>query len=107
MEKRKDKIHSKTVKTFALASLLNDLGANMIYPIWPLFLTTVLGANMSILGLVDGLGDALVSLSQAGAGYASDRLKKRKVFIWLGYLLGGASRLGYAITTTWPMIIPF
>jgi len=97
----------KTVKTFALASLLNDLGANMIYPIWPIFLTTVLGANMSILGLVDGLGDALVSLSQALSGYASDRLKKRKVFIWLGYLLGAASRLGYAITTTWPMVIPF
>ena len=97
----------KTVKTFALASLFNDLGANMIYPIWPLFLTTVLGANMSVLGLVDGLGDALVSLSQAASGYASDRLKKRKVFIWLGYLLGAISRIGYAISTSWPMIIPY
>ncbi|MFA5125379.1 MAG: MFS transporter [archaeon] len=105
--KNKEKKNGTTVKTFALASLLNDLGANMIYPIWPLFLTTVLGANMSILGLVDGLGDALVSLSQAASGYASDRLKKRKVFIWLGYLLGAASRIGYAITTTWPMVIPF
>jgi len=107
MMKNKEKKNGTTVKTFALASLLNDLGANMIYPIWPLFLTTVLGANMSILGLVDGLGDALVSLSQAASGYASDRLKKRKVFIWLGYLLGAASRIGYAITTTWPMVIPF
>jgi len=97
----------KTVKIFGFASLLNDFGANMIYPIWPIFLTTVLGANMSVLGLVDGLGDALVSFSQAGSGYASDRLKKRKVFIWLGYLLGAVSRFGYAISTTWPMVIPF
>ncbi len=98
---------SKTVRTFALAALLNDMGTNMIYPIWPLFLTTVLGANMSILGFVDGLGDALVSLSQAASGYASDRLRKRKVFIWMGYLLGATSRLGYSITTTWQMVIPF
>jgi MFS family permease len=98
---------SNSVKLFGFASLLNDLGANLIYPIWPLFLTTVLGANMSVLGLVDGLGDALVSLSQAASGYASDRLKKRKIFIWAGYLLGSFSRIGYAITTTWQMIIPF
>ncbi|MFA6268734.1 MAG: MFS transporter [archaeon] len=106
-KKHAPKESTKTVKTFALASLFNDLGANMIYPIWPLFLTTVLGANMSILGLVDGIGDALVSLSQAASGYASDRLKKRKIFIWLGYLLGALSRIGYAITTTWPLVIPF
>lgn len=98
---------TNSVKVFGVAALLNDLGANMIYPIWPIFLTTVLGANMSILGLVDGLGDALVSLSQAASGYASDRLKKRKVFIWLGYLLGALSRIGYAVTTTWQIIIPY
>lgn len=102
-----DKKTSFSVKVFGFASLLNDLGANMIYPIWPIFLTTVLGANMSILGLVDGLGDALVSLSQAASGYASDRLKKRKIFIWLGYILGALSRIGYAVATSWPMIIPF
>jgi MFS family permease len=107
MQLEKKKEDKKTVETFALAALLNDMGANIIYPIWPLFLTTVLGANMSILGLVDGLGDALVSLSQAASGYASDRLRKRKVFIWLGYLLGAISRLGYSITTTWQMVIPF
>jgi len=99
--------NGKAVKVFAFASLLNDFGANMIYPIWPIFLTTVLGANMSVLGLVDGLGDALVSLSQAASGYASDRLKKRKIFIWLGYLLGAISRLGYALSATWQQIIPF
>ena len=104
---KKKKEDKKTVETFALAALLNDMGANIIYPIWPLFLTTVLGANMSILGLVDGLGDALVSISQALSGYASDRIKKRKIFIWFGYLLGALSRLGYAVTTSWPLIIPY
>ena len=95
------------IRVFGLASLLNDLGAYLIFPIWPVFLTSVLGANMTLLGLIDGLGDAMVSVSQAMSGYASDRLKKRKIFIWLGYFFGGLARLGYAISTSWPMIIPF
>lgn len=97
----------KTIKTFALASFLNDMGSDMIYPIWPLFVTTVLGANMAVLGFIDGLGDALVSVSQAVSGYLSDRMHKRKVFIWLGYLFGALSRIGYAFTATWQYLIPF
>jgi len=90
----------KTVRTYSWASFLNDMGSDMIYPIWPLFVTS-LGVNMSVLGLLDGLGDAVVSLSQAASGYVSDRIRKRKVFVWLGYLFGGLSRLGYALSTTW------
>jgi len=42
-----------------------------------------------------------------GSGYLSDKLRKRKVFIWTGYLCGSASRVGYAISTAWQHLIPF
>lgn len=104
MDKKETK---KTIRIFALGSFLNDLGADMIYPIWPLFLTSVLGADMAILGLIDGLGDSIVAISQAISGYVSDKIKKRKIFIWIGYLFGAAARLGYAFSSTWQQIIPF
>jgi MFS family permease len=97
----------KTIRTFAAASFLNDLGSDIIYPIWPLFVTEFLKAKMTALGFIDGLGEALVSLSQAASGYASDKLKRRKVFIWTGYLCGGISRLGYALSSVWAHLIPF
>lgn len=97
----------KTVRTFALASFFNDFGSDMIYPIWPLFVTMVLGANMAVLGFIDGLGEAIVSISQAVSGYLSDRTRKRKVFVWLGYLFGACSRVGYAFTPVWQYLIPF
>ena len=97
----------KTIRTFAAASFLNDLGSDIIYPIWPLFVTQVLRANMSVLGLLDGLGEAIVSLSQAAAGYWSDKVRKRKIFVWIGYLCGAASRLGYAASSAWPHLVPF
>lgn len=102
-----EKDAKKTLQTFAAASFLNDLGSDIIYPIWPLFLTTILGANMSVLGLIDGLGEALVSISQAASGYLSDRIRKRKVFVWTGYLFGSLSRVGYGLSTVWLHVIPF
>ena len=97
----------KAMRAFAAASFLNDMGSDIIYPIWPLFVTGILKANMAALGFLDGLGEALVSLSQAASGYLSDRLKKRKIFIWTGYACGSLSRLGYAISTIWQHLIPF
>jgi len=97
----------KIIRTFAAASFLNDLGSDIINPVWPFFVTQVLKANMAALGFLDGLGEAIVSLSQAAAGYYSDRIRKRKVFIWTGYLCGAVSRLGYAASSVWTHLVPF
>jgi len=107
MKNNNEKQKKKTIGTFGAASFLNDVGSDMISPIWPLFVINFLGAPLTILGLLDGLGESTVSLSKAGAGYFSDRIKKRKAFIWLGYLFASLSRLGYAISNTWPHLIPF
>jgi MFS family permease len=106
MSREKDDAR-ETIRTFALASFLNDLGSDIIYPVWPLFVTRVLKANMAALGFLDGLGEALVSLSQAASGYLSDRIRRRKIFIWTGYFMGALSRLGYAASTSWPHLVPF
>jgi MFS family permease len=103
----KEESANHVIGAFSAASFLNDLGSDMIFPIWPLFVTALPGANMAILGLIDGLGDAIVSLSQAGSGYLSDRAGKRKVFIWTGYLFGSLSRVGYALSRVWQHLIPF
>jgi len=97
----------KTIRLFAAASFLNDIGSDIIYPIWPLFVTSFLGANMAVLGLIDGLGEAIVSIAQAASGFISDRIRKRKVFVWVGYLMGSLSRIGYALAPFWQLLIPF
>jgi len=105
--KRDAKESKKIIRTFAAASFLNDMGSDMIYPIWPLFVTQILKANMTALGFLDGLGDALVSISKAVSGYFSDRMRRRKIFIWIGYLFGALSRIGYALSSVWTHLIPF
>lgn len=106
----KDKAKEKSrrfLTVFSLASFLNDLGSDIIYPIWPKYVILLSGGNIAILGLIDGLGNAIASISQALSGYVSDRLGKRKIFIWTGYLFGSTSRIGYALSTTWQHLIPY
>ena len=104
---KNDKESKRELKVFSLASFLNDLGSDMIYPIWPLFVTVFLGADVVVLGLIDGIGDALVSISSAFSGFLSDKFRRRKIFVWTGYISSGVARFGYAISPTWMYLIPF
>src|ERR1041385_1631616 len=104
MEKKEEK---KIITGLSLASFFHDVGSDMVFSVWPLFVTSVLGANMATLGFIDGIGDAVVSISGAIGGYLSDRLRKRKIFVWTGYLFGGIARVGYALSPSWQWLIPF
>ena len=71
----------------------------MIAPIWPTFLTTQLGISPGQVQMIDGLALMVTSLSKLGAGYASDRTGKRKLFIALGYALSSLARIGFILAT--------
>ena len=103
---KKSKDEKRDLYVFSLASFLNDLGSDIIYPIWPLFVTVFLGADVIVLGILDGIGDALVSVSSAFSGYLSDKFRKRKIFIWTGYISAAIARFGYAFLN-WKYLIPF
>jgi len=108
MKKRKDlKNPKKMILFYSIASMFNDIGANLIYPLWPFYITEILGIDKLFLGLIDGVGDLLLSLSKAFSGLYSDKIKKRKRFIWLGYFLPIIARIGYAFSKTWPFLLLF
>ncbi|RLI47296.1 MAG: MFS transporter [Candidatus Thorarchaeota archaeon] len=90
---------------FGAASFLNDAGSDMIAPIWPTFLKNQLGLNLTQIGIVDGMALAVTALSKLAAGYASDRLRKRKPFIVSGYLVSMLARLTFIFSTTFWQIL--
>ncbi len=65
MNNKADEKSARYLRVLALASFLNDFGSDTIYRIWPKFALLLSGGNMANLGLVDGGGDAIVSISQA------------------------------------------
>jgi len=68
-----------------ITSLLTDISSEMVYPILPVFLVSVLGASPAILGLIEGVAESLASLLKVFSGYFSDKIKQRKPFTIFGY----------------------
>jgi len=88
---------STSTLVFGAASFLNDMGSDLIAPIWPTYLRNHLLLSFFQLGIIDGLAITITALSKIGAGYASDKTGKRKPFITLGYFMSMVGRLGFII----------
>ncbi|HEU5163170.1 MAG TPA: MFS transporter, partial [Thermoanaerobaculia bacterium] len=90
-----------TVVLLGFASLLNDASSDIIYPLLPIFLSTYAGATPLIIGMIEGVADAIASILKLFAGIWSDRISRRKPFVVSGYALAGASRVLIAAATHW------
>lgn len=88
-------------------SFLTDVSSEMIFPILPLFLSSVLGAGKEAIGLIEGIADSAASLLDIFIGYWSDFKGERKKFVVAGYGLSSISKLGIALATTWPAVLLF
>jgi len=82
----------RNVKLLGAASLLNDIASEMIFPLLPQFLITVLGGNRFQLGMIEGVADSASSLLKLWFGAWSDRVAGRKGFVIFGYALAAVSR---------------
>ncbi|MFO0326940.1 MAG: MFS transporter [Gemmatimonadota bacterium] len=76
---------SRTVVALGVVSLCTDASSEMIYPLLPLFLGTVLGAGPAALGVIEGLAEATASLLKLASGRWSDTLPRRKPLVLAGY----------------------
>jgi len=52
----------KNVFILGLVSFFTDISSEMLYPIIPIFLTAVLNAPMSVVGLIEGIAESTASL---------------------------------------------
>lgn len=82
----------RNVKLLGAASLINDVASEMIYPLLPQFLLTVVGGNRFHLGIIEGVADTVASLLKLWSGAWSDRAGRRKGFVVVGYLLAAVTR---------------
>ncbi|MFZ9899026.1 MAG: MFS transporter [Gemmatimonadaceae bacterium] len=90
-----------TVRVLATVSFLTDVASEMIYPLLPLFLSTVLGTTAAGLGVIEGVAESVSALLRLPSGWWSDRMGRRKPLVVLGYGLAAVARplIGLAQTT--------
>jgi MFS family permease len=85
----------------ALASLFADVSTEMLYPVLPIFLTQYLGASAAVVGIVDGIAQAIQNVVQGFSGYLSDKLQRRKGLALFGSFVSALSKPLIGLSTDW------
>ena len=88
-----------------LVSLLTDVSSEMIFTLIPLFLSNVLGATITIVGLVGGLSESIDAIFRIFSGWVSDKVKKRKFLAVLGYSISTVAKPFMYLAGSWGSVL--
>ena len=82
---------TRTVWILSLVSLFTDMASEILYPIMPIYLKSI-GFSILLIGILEGLVEAVAGLSKGYFGQLSDSKAKRAPFVQLGYSLSAISK---------------
>ncbi|HEX5065397.1 MAG TPA: MFS transporter [Myxococcota bacterium] len=88
-----------------LGSLLMDTSSELVHSLLPVFMSSVLGAGMVAIGLVEGIAEGTAAVTRVFSGALSDQLRRRKPLVVLGYALGAASKPFFPLATSMSQVL--
>ena len=87
-----------------VTSLLTDISSELIFTLVPLFMSNVLGASSTLIGLVGGISDSADSLFRIVSGWFSDKIGKRKLITVLGYGFSTVVKPFMLLANSWGVV---
>ncbi len=78
-----------------------DMSTEMVYPLIPLYLTTILGATPAIVGVIEGIAESIASLLKVYSGYIGDVYQNKKGLIFIGYSASVVYKVLLMVSTSW------
>lgn len=82
----------RTVWVLGIVSLLMDLSSEIYHALLPAFLTVTLGLPVAAMGALDGIAEGTANIAKLVSGRLSDRTKRRKPWVLLGYGMAALSK---------------
>ena len=83
-----------------IGSMFMDISSELIHSLLPVFMTTVLGASVITVGVIEGVAEATAAITKVFSGALSDYLGKRKFLMILGYGLAAFTKPIFPLATT-------
>jgi MFS family permease len=95
----------REVWVLGFVSLCMDLSSEMVHALLPLYLVTVLGASTLVVGIVEGIAEATAMIVKVFSGVLSDRWRRRKPLVLLGYGMAALSKFVFPLAPTLGWIV--
>jgi len=96
---------TRNVVALGIVSLLTDVSSEMLVYLIPLFLANVLLASPSIIGVIEGIAESAAALLKLASGVISDRIRRRRLLVGIGYGSSVASKGLYLAAGSWPIVL--
>lgn len=95
---------TRNLKIVSAVSLLQDAASELLYPLLPILLTSVLGAPAAVVGIVEGIAEGVAAVTKVIAGRLADRFRKRPI-VATGYGLAALGKVLVAAAGAWPVVL--
>ena len=93
------------VWTLGFVSLLMDTSSELVHALLPLYMVGALGASVFVVGIVEGVAEAIALMVRVLSGYWSDALSRRKPLVVLGYAMGAVSKLVFPLAPSLGFVV--
>ena len=95
---------TRNLKIVSGVSFLQDAASELLYPLLPILLTSVLGAPAAVVGVVEGVAEGVAAVTKLVAGRLADRFPKVPL-IGAGYGLAAVGKVLVALAGVWPVVL--
>ena len=95
----------RNIFALGLISFFMDVSTEMVYPLIPLYLTSVLGATPALVGVIEGIAESTASLLKVFSGYITDKYKRKKPIAFVGYATGVLYKLALIFASSWAGVL--
>jgi MFS family permease len=95
---------TRNLKVVSAVSLMQDAASELLYPLMPILLTSVLGAPAAVVGVVEGVAEGVAAGTKVVAGRVADRFRK-KPLVALGYGLAAVGKVLVAAAGVWQVVL--
>ncbi len=94
----------RNVVILSWVSFFADAASEMLYPVFPTFVTQTLGASPAVLGLIEGIADGTAAIGKAISGWLADRFPRRPLIVF-GYAISAIANPVIGLAHAWPLAL--
>ena len=99
----------KEIWVLGFVSMLMDISSELVHSLLPIFMSTILGASLVTIGFIEGVAEAVATMTKLFSGVLSDYFRKRKILATIGYGLSALTKVVFPLAETigWVFIARF
>lgn len=90
----------RSIWILGFGSMFMDISSELVHSLLPILLSTVLGASMVTIGLLEGVAEATAAITKIFSGVISDYFRRRKFLVVLGYALSTVTKPVFPLATS-------